>query len=142
MINTISWTQVDYNEPNYFFVPKSEIGREAYDNYLSIADIMPLNVTGIVTSRDEFVIDTDQNSLQKKVYDFCDKKLSDTEFQAKYNLSENYQRKISEQRAKSPQVDMKNFVKIAYRPFDERWIYYQDNLVFRMRSNVMQHFVK
>ncbi|HRS02234.1 MAG TPA: DNA methyltransferase, partial [Bacteroidota bacterium] len=57
------------------------------------------------------------------------------------NINENYQWKLEEQREEFlKDNDWRAYIiKILYRPFDIRFIYYQDNIVFRMRKKVMRH---
>ena len=94
---------------------------------------------GVLSSRDDFVIDNNVASLTIKIKEFIDKNISDSEFQTKYNLGENYQWKLSEQRRLIDNFDRNYIKKIDYRPFDTRNIYFQDNVVFRSRKEVMQH---
>ena len=95
---------------------------------------------GITSARDNFAIDFVKNELTKRILDFCDKNLSTKEFQNKYNLKENYQWKIQEQRQLISSFNENLIEKICYRPFDIRYIYFQDNIVFRARRQVMNNF--
>src|SRR5690606_23282891 len=55
-------------------------------------------------------------------------------------LKENYQWKVKEQRNAVGRFS-DNYIKtISYRPFDDRLIYFQENLVFRMRAEIMHNF--
>jgi predicted helicase len=97
---------------------------------------------GITSARDNFVVDFEQKTLEMRIKDFCNKEIETHSFQSQYKLKENYQWKVEEQRAEVPEFS-KSFIKsIYYRPFDNRWIYYQANLVFRMRGEVMQNLEK
>jgi hypothetical protein len=57
------WEPLNPTSPFYFFVPREEENRNEYEDYLQIATIMPINVTGIVTARDHFVFDFDRDKL-------------------------------------------------------------------------------
>ena len=61
-----------------------------------------------------------------------------------FKLSENYAWKIHPQREEFQGVnDIEGYIKeIFYRPFDKRNIFYQPNIVFRMRTDVMRHMLK
>ena len=81
-------------------------------------------------------------TVTNRINDFCNKELPNDQFQLKYGLKENYQWKVDEQRKLVPEFDESYIDKISYRPFDKRIIYFQDNLVFRMRNEVMSNLRK
>ncbi len=135
----MNWKKVNYQEPYYFFVNKDFKLDEEYNEGFSIEKLFPTQSMGITSARDNFVIDIEKESLVERILDFTDKELSNEEFQRKYALSENYQWKIAEQRRLSPGYDSSHLKKISYRPFDDRIIYFQDNVVFRSRRKVMEH---
>jgi len=112
-----------------------------YGAGFSLPELLSKNVSGIVTSRDQFVTDIDLEPLRERVADFHSKYLSTADFQRQYGLQENYQWKVDEQRLLTGAVDEKLFTHLTYRPFDNRYIYYSDNLVFRARRRVMRHLV-
>jgi len=70
-IKTTKWKQLNPTSPYYFFVPREEKGREIYEKYWKITEIFPVNVTGIVTARDGFVIDFDREVLKRRITMFC-----------------------------------------------------------------------
>jgi len=133
------------NSPYYFFVKRDESRRKEYENFIQIGDILPVNVTGIVTARDKFVIDFDKKPLLNRIQDFCDLNKSDKEIQAKYRLSENYSWRVDIARqelaedAKSDPKLRKCLQKLLYRPFDERYIFYHPSVVWRARGKFMHH---
>src|SRR5690606_35831381 len=92
------------------------------------------------SARDSFVIDFNKKDLETRIRDFCNKELEHNNFQSKYKLNENYQWKVAEQRAIVPEFSEKYIRPISYRPFDNRYIYFQENLVFRMRGEIMNNF--
>lgn len=140
-LSGIDFKKVSYQKPLYLFIPKNYDGEKLYEQGFSVIDLFLNSVTGIVTSRDDFVIDINKDFLTRRVQDFCSKSISNQDFQNTYHLSENYQWKVAEQRAIIPQYNSEFIRNINYRPFDNRYIYYQDNLVFRTRKNIMKHFI-
>ena len=138
-IKTTDFVELSPEEPNYFFVPKNNELIGAYNEGILISDLFRVQSMGITSARDNFVVDFDKNPLEKRIQAFCDKEIDTSTFQAQYKLKENYQWKVEEQRLEVPEFS-KAFIKpVSYRPFDNRWIYYQANLVFRMRGEVMQN---
>lgn len=136
-----AWNKIDVSGPGYFFIAQDLAAQDEYERGFSLIKFFPENVTGIVTSRDDFVTDNDKAALSKRINDFCNKDLSTDIFQRKYHLSENYQWKCDEQRALIPSFDESKIIRFTYRPFDDRWIYFQENVVFRMRSKIMGHLI-
>ena len=127
------------NDPNYFFVPKDERGREEYEQGFVITDLIELNNVGVVTARDKFIVDSDRNALQKRIEDFFE--LKDYEIIEKYGLKENKSWTIRKAQDNNS-YGQSNFIKFHYRPFDSRWVYYDEKMIERPRNEVMQHFIK
>jgi predicted helicase len=143
-IKNVKWDKLKPNSPYYFLIQRNDEYIAAYNKFTSIQDIFPVNVTGIVTARDNLAIDIDKTALLKKLEIFRNKNF-DAEYLIKaLGISENYQWKIEDQRNKF--LKDKNwkeyFTKILYRPFDIRDIYYQENIVFRTRREVMRHMLE
>lgn len=141
-INSIEFSEIKTEVPNYFFIPKNTESLSEYENGFIISDLFISQSMGITSARDSFVIDIDKNVLAFRIKDFCNKEISHNIFQAKYELNENYQWKVEEQRSIVPNFSEKFIKHISYRPFDERYIYFQENLVFRMRGEVMNNLDK
>ncbi len=130
--------------PYYFLIKRNIEAIKRYLDWKKINDIFPVNVTGIVTARDNLAIDFHKNSLRNKIQMFRNLDLPDDFIKNSLKISENYQWKISEQRKKFKEIDEweNYFNKILYLPFDIRFIYYQDNIVFRRRFEVMKHMLE
>lgn len=132
------------NSPWYLFVPWNTSNIREYQKWKRIDEIFPVNVTGIVTARDNLAIDFDKSSLERKIALFRNEKLTDDMVRDALQLKDNYQWKLSEQRKLFQSIKnwQQYFTKILYRPFDVRYIYYQDNIVFRPRREVMRHMLE
>jgi predicted helicase len=140
------FNEKNYNEikpasPWYFFIPRNTSHIQKYLEWKRIDEIFPVNVTGIVTARDKLAINFEKNSLKNKIMMFRNKDLPDEVIRNGLKLKDNYQWKLTEQRKQFAKVDDwgRYFSTILYRPFDVRHIYYQDNIVFRTRHEVMRH---
>ena len=141
-IKSIDFKVLTPISPNYFFVRRNTRNLEKYNEGISIADLFKSQSMGITSARDSFVIDIDKVALTKRIQDFCSREMSTIDFQSKYNLNENYQWKVKEQRGLVPEYSDSYLRKISYRLFDTRFIYFQDNLVFRMRSEIMDDMMQ
>lgn len=150
------WKVVNPSSPFYFFVKREEMGREFYDRFIKITEIFPLNSTGIITARDNLVIDYDIQSIIAKINYFVNENNYDEDIKiflqrilgrSKYEDVENYAWRASEER-RILQNNLKKhniedyITRILYRPFDIRYIFYNDAVVWRTRREVMQHMLK
>ncbi|MCB8964207.1 MAG: N-6 DNA methylase [Bacteroidales bacterium] len=141
-LNSTEFNEIDIEKPNFFFVPKDTESLSDYENGFLISELFVSQSMGITSARDSFVIDFKKDELALRIKDFCNKELENNNFQSKYKLNENYQWKVAEQRAIVPEYSEKYVKPISYRPFDNRFIYFQENLVFRMRGEIMNNFNK
>ncbi|MFQ5686536.1 MAG: type ISP restriction/modification enzyme [Candidatus Scalindua sp.] len=125
----------------YSFIPKDEKLSKTYEKYLKVTDILPVNSVGIVTSRDNFVIDFNKDSLKARIMEFRNKAVSNEIIRKSFNLKDKSNWKLKEKREKI--IDDKDWVnafsRILYRPFDIQWIFHHDNVVERSRREVMRH---
>ena len=143
-IKTTKWEKLKPNSPFYFFNPKNETYREIYEKYWKVTDIFPVNVTGIVTARDSFVIAFDKNALKRRIEIFRNLSMSDEIVTQAFKLKDTRGWKFAEVRkelAKDENWD-KYFTKILYRPFDIRDIYYTQKMVDWPRLEVMRHMLQ
>lgn len=118
-----------------------------------INEIMPINVTGIVTARDHFVVDFDKDSLLQRMTVLRDKSVDDDSIRqaffagkgsSKYPPGDSRGWKLPDARRKlrSDSEWRERCIPILYRPFDEREIYYVPWMVDWPRSEAMPHMLK
>jgi hypothetical protein len=132
------------DQPYYFLVPRDESFRSEYQGYLSLPDAFNLSVSGIVTSRDGFVIALDSEDLKARILDYVDPLRSDDEIRDSYGLSENYAWRLDQSREAlmADGYEPLRIKAISYRPFDTRQIYYHPAVVWRTRPVVMRHMLE
>jgi hypothetical protein len=143
-IKTTKWKKIDPKSEFYLFIPRDEKLLKLYETYPKITDIFPVNSVGIVTSRDNFVIDFDKTALKRRIMQFRDKRMPDEIIQQSYDLKDNPNWKLED--ARENIINDENWeqalTKILYRPFDEQWIFYHDAVIERSRKEVMRHMTK
>ncbi|MBL1121398.1 MAG: DNA methyltransferase [Ignavibacteriae bacterium] len=129
-LNTIPWQQLSLSEPNYFFTHKDFQSVGNYSLGFRISDLFINSGTGIKTNRDNLLVDFTSKELVDKIEIIKYKnnfaeindllKIKD----GKYWNTEREKNKIisnKEQRFREHSY--------LYRPFDNRWVYYQPNLI-------------
>jgi predicted helicase len=99
---------------------------------------------GIVTARDEFVIDFDKKRLENRIAQLSNKTQDDQVIAQAFNLNDKSNWKLSDARKQIKELDdlESNIYPIQYRPFDIRYIFYHESLVERSRRDVMRHMLE
>jgi len=129
----------------YYFLGKHDTETiKKYLDWKKIDEIFPINSVGIVTSRDKFVIDFKKNELRNRILQFKNLSQPDDIVAQAYNLKNKSNWKIQYSRKKVKDLDgYENYIKeILYRPFDNRYIFYHQSLIERMRLDIMRHMLK
>ncbi len=134
------FTKLTLREPYYFFVPKDFSLKKKYENGFSITDLMPVNSTGIVSMGDSFIISDSKIQIQKNIQDFLEHPYQEHGLKEKYSLGKNYAKWILQNKPKIT-FDTQKIIQIDYRPFDKKYTYYDPALIWRLRANIMQHFL-
>jgi len=129
----------------YYFLGKHDTEKiKKYLDWKKINEIFPINSVGIVTSRDKFVIEFKKNELRNRILQFKNLSQPDDIIAQAYNLKDKSNWKIQYSRKKVKDLDgYENYIKeILYRPFDNRYIFYHQSLIERMRLDVMRHMLE
>ena len=142
--NEKNYFEIKPASPWYFFVPRNTSHIQQYLEWKKINEIFPVNVTGIVTARDKFVIGFDKDEIKNRILQFRNLSLSDEIIKQAYNLKDTRGWKISSARKRLSEDSNWDsyYQKILYRPFDTRTIYYTDKMVDWGRPEVMRHMLE
>ena len=110
-IKSIIFDEVKNLTPDYYFIPKNYNVLIDYELGFSINEMFNIKSSGIKTSNDAFLVSFDKEKLIENV-------------KSKFNVD------INESLIK----------KYNYKPFVEKLIYYDDNLIGRSRKEFMSNF--
>ena len=112
----------------------------------ALPDLFPVSFPGVKTSRDGFLVDTDLDRLRARVGGYFDPALSHED------IAQRYPRVMkSTARFDAPAVrdallrrggpDESGFIRFAYRPFDNRWLYWESDtkLLDEKRADYRPH---
>lgn len=137
-IDSVAWKKISLSAPNYEFVSRNNELKKKYDEGFSVVELFKKYSVGVVTSRDDFVIDQDRTVLEKRIQGFFNTAEAST---AKnyFHLKENKSWSVAG--ALRNEYDPNNITRISYRPFDTRWIYYDQSLIERAREPLMRNFL-
>lgn len=136
----INLVKLPNTAPNYFMVKKDFEAEEKYIKGFLVTELLTINSLGLQTHRDSLCIDTSKKHLEDRITNFYDTSIEDKTIQSKYSLKENKEWKLKSQR--NGRFDREKIVKIDYRPFDCRFLYYDSQIVDRLRDNVSKHIIE
>jgi predicted helicase len=111
-LNTVPYQLIPNVAPNYYFTNKNFDEQSNYDKGFKVSELFTLYNAGIVTANDSILIDDEKDNLLNKTKNH-------------YSIE-----------TKSELV-----YPISYRPFDNKFIYWDTSLIERSRTNLMKHFI-
>ncbi|MDO9585527.1 MAG: type ISP restriction/modification enzyme, partial [Syntrophales bacterium] len=139
------WQELKPASPFYLFVPRDEAWSQRYQEFMRVTEVFPLNGVGMTTARDEFVIDNQKHSLINRIRLFKHNTGSDDELHRYFSIRR--KKGWSIRRAWNMLQELtdtqltEHVVPVLYRPFDVRWIFYHDSVVWRTVKRVMRHML-
>ena len=109
---------------------KPAVVSEDWFGWPSLPDLFPAHFSGVKTSRNGFLVDTDLDRLGARIGDYFDPALSHEEIARRYpaamkNTSGFDARAGRDVLLKRGGPDKSGFVRYTYRPFDTRWLYWE-----------------
>lgn len=143
--HTGDYQELSPGSPFYLFRPEAA-GNEHYLQWQSLPNIFPVNSVGIVTARDNVVI---QDSVQDVLvavnrYISCDLHAAKSVYKLKTKAQEVKFQKIQSSIASSDLID-NNVKPILIQPFSNRYIFFSGNknkLLERSRFEIMKHMLQ
>ncbi len=140
-IDSTDWRALAPAAPQYYFVPQDTELLAEYERGWKVTEAMPVNVLGFQTHRDEFAIDTDRSRLLERIAEMRDRSVADEVLSAKYDLGDKHGWRLDHaRRVLSDAPDWEDaLVRVAYRPFDDRWGYFSETVMDRPRRELREH---
>ena len=112
----------------------------------SLPDLFPAFFPGMKTSRDSFLVDTDLDRLKARIADYFDPALSHEEIARRYPPAMRDAARFDARAVRDALLarggpDEAGFIRHAYRPFDNRWLYWEADggLLDRPRTDYRPH---
>ena len=119
---TVEYRELSPQAPYYFFVPKDFALQAEYEKGFSIAELMPVNNSGIQTKRDKLVYQFAQNDIDAVVRNFRNEDAES--LRKRYSLPKDG-RDWAVAWAKEDALKGDGAVtQILYHPFDKRWTFF------------------
>ena len=103
---------------------------EEWFDWPALPDLFPVSFPGVETARDSFLVDVDLARLQSRIDDYFDVALSHDEIARRHpgamkNTSGFDARLVRNTRLARGGPVVSGFLRHAYRPFDNRWLYWE-----------------
>lgn len=118
-----SFTELSIDPKMAYFIPFGGKGKAAYESGISIFELFPVNVTGIVTGNDKVAIAPTKEELRRRM-DIVSHSTNEKDI---LDLWGKFGRGQSAEKIKNDVSLDLNVTPISFRPFDERWTYYSGN---------------
>ena len=122
---------------------------EEWSAWPALPDLLPASFPGVKTSRDAFLVDVDLDRLKARVADYFDTGLSHEEIAGRYPGVMKTTARFAAQAVRDALLARggpteSGFVRLAYRPFDNRWLYWEaeTKLLDEKRSDYFPHVFK
>ena len=119
---------------------------EGWFDWPSLPDLFPASFPGVKTSRDAFLVDIDLDRLKVRVNEYFDPGLSHEEIARRYpsvmrSTARYDARKVRDFLLARGGPTEGGFVRFAYRPFDNRWLYWETDtkLLDERRTDYRSH---
>ncbi len=117
-----------------------------WSRWPSLPELFPVFFPGVKTSRNGFLVDTDLDRLRARIADYFDPALSHEEIGRRYPpamkaLGGSDARAVRNALLVRGGPDEAGFVRHTYRPFDDRWLYWEKDggLLDRPRPDYRRH---
>ena len=112
----------------------------------SLPDLFPVSFPGVKTSRDGFLVDTDLDRLRTRIAHYFDPAWTHNDIARRYpgvmkSTARFDTRAVRDELLRRGGPDEDGFIRFAYRPFDNRWLYWEKDtkLLDEKRADYRPH---
>ena len=136
-LKTIDYVKLENKAPNYFMVPKNYEIETAYKKGFSLTDIFIEYALGMMTGKDDLLVSTKKEKLNdfiNNITEFEKSKVKETNY-FKWSWVEEYIKYNSDNLKAA-------IVEVLYRPFDKRFVIYDNKLLQRDLLKIQKNYYK
>ncbi|GGD86405.1 type ISP restriction/modification enzyme [Planktosalinus lacus] len=141
-LSSIGFKIIEKKEPMFYMVQRDLDKEEDYLKGFSLNDLFIVNGNGITTAHDTFVIKDSKKELLQWFNDFKNSERNEDLLHNKFQVKKKKGWNILEGYDNIKNVEDLNIYakKLSYRPFDDKYIFYEDKLVWRTVKKVMSNY--
>ena len=125
---------------------KPLVASDSWHEWPTLPDLFPVAFSGVNTSRDGFLVDIDLDRLTDRIGEYFTVTISHEEIARRYPVAMKSVRRFNPRSAREVLLNrggpiQSGFVRYAYRPFDDRWLYWEADteLLDRKRAEYKPH---
>jgi len=137
----VEWRELTLDKEFLFFVPRSTVGKEEWDAGIPVDELFRVGSTGIVTRGDNFIVDRVKRVVDERVRKLIRGEYNAADMTKAFGLGKEYAPWVLGNRS-TMTFDSSKVVQIGYRPFDKRYTYFDNKVLWRWREEVMSNFLK
>lgn len=119
----LTFSELKIDQKMAYFIPFGSSDKEAYDKGISLAELFPVNVTGIVSGNDGIAIAPTKTELNRRM-DIVKNAIDEKDI---FNLWGRFSRGQTAEKIQNDVLSEGVATPISFRPFDSRWTYYSGN---------------
>lgn len=119
----LSFSELKMDPKMAYFIPFGSSDKEVYESGISVAELFPINVTGIVSGNDGVAIAPTKAELTRRM-DIVKNAVGEKDI---FDLWGRYSRGQTAEKIQNDVLSDGKVTPIAFRPFDNRWTYYSGN---------------
>jgi len=139
-LKSVPFKKCSPNAPDFLLKFRDEELLQCFNKWINVVDFFNVNVMGFQTHRDHFVIHESRNKLTERLKEFANETLTTEDIEHKYKLktTKDFNTANAKKELKNRQIE-KLVCKCLYRPFDEKFIYFDRLIVDRPRKELILH---
>jgi len=138
-----SLKSIEYNcftpfKNSFLFKSIDETMLKKYNEGINPTTLFKVNVMGFQTHRDNFCIDENKNILSKRLYDFSQSEFNEENIFKTFGVKSSTDFDIKNAQIELSKANIKNeIIQCAYRPFENKYIYFDRIVVDRPRKELV-----
>ena len=136
-LQNIPFKVLENRPPHYFMTKKNFKSLKSYERGVSIQSLFTSHSVGVITARDRLVIDRERAVLKERIRLFFE--LDPDELFKRFGVREKSSWSIEQIQSEALRLRDEDLLRISYRPFDDRFIYYNKRFIERPRAEMMRH---
>jgi len=139
--NAMNWKLITASKQNLFIARDNTLSI-CYEDFKPIREIFGVNGVGVNSAHDDFVINQSVSVLTEKFNSFKKEECISSQLHNKFNVIRKLGWDIEKGWRSIQTKQISNIiVPIDYRPFDKRYILFDDKLVWRTARQIMDNFI-
>ena len=133
--------EIEIDKTHFFFEKKDFKNQKLYNKFFSIDEIFNQKAMGVSTHRDHFVIDENKKRLENRLRTFLNSDLSQKQKEQFFEIKDNRDFKVANLINYFDRINNEKFKLYAYKPFETKFIYYDNKFIDYDRISIMHNFI-